>query len=151
QQIIEVENRINFLVARYPQRVERTTTDIIDVSLPALRLGVPSHLLQNRPDIRQAERELEATGLDVKVARANFYPKFVINSGVGYQTFNMKYLLITPQALIWNVAGDIVAPLVNRRAIQAEYITANSKQLQALYDYQRTIIDAFTEVINRFN
>ncbi|HMB03300.1 MAG TPA: TolC family protein [Isosphaeraceae bacterium] len=151
QQIIEVENRINFLIGRYPQRVERMTGDFIDLNLPALSLGVPSQLLQYRPDIRQAERELEATGLDVKVARANFYPRFIINSGVGYQAFNPKYLLITPEALIYNIAGDIVAPLVNKRAIQAEYVTANSRQLQALYDYKRTILNAFTEVINRIN
>ena len=151
QQIIEVENRINFLVARYPQPVERMTGDFIDLSLPALSLGVPSQLLQNRPDIRQSERDLEATGLDIKVARANFYPRFIINSGVGYQAFDAKYLLMTPEALIYNVASDLVAPLVNKKAIQAEYVTANSRQLQALYNYQRTILNAFTEVINRIN
>jgi len=149
QQIIEIENRINFLVGRYPQHVDRMTGDFIDVNLPALRLGVPSQLLQFRPDVRQAEREIEATGLDVKVARANFYPKFIINSGVGYQAFNPKYLLITPEALIYNIAGDIIAPLVNKKAIQAEYVTANSRQLQALYNYQKTLLNAFTEVINR--
>ena len=151
QRIIEVENRINFLLARYPQHVERMTGDIVALDLPPLSLGVPAQLLQNRPDIRRAERELEAAGLDVKVARANFYPKFVINSGIGYSAFNFKYLLVTPEALIYNAAVDIVAPLVNKRAIQAEYSNANSRQLQALYDYQRTILNAFTEVINRIN
>ncbi len=149
QQIIEVENRINFLVTRYPQPVDRMTGDFIDLSLPALSLGLPSQLLQNRPDIRQAEREVEATGLDVKVARANFFPRFFINSGVGYEAFDTKYLLITPEALIYNVASDLVVPLVNKKAIQAEFVTANSRQLQALYNYQRTILNAFTEVINR--
>ena len=125
--------------------------DFINLSLPALSLGVPAQLLQNRPDIRQSERELEATGLDVKVARANFFPKFFINGGVGYEAFDTKYLLITPEALIYNVASDLVVPLVNKKAIQAEFVTANSQQLQALYDYQRTVINAFTEVINRIN
>ena len=46
----------------------------------------------NRPDIRQAERELEAAGLDVRVARANFFPKLVMSAGVGYEAFNTKYL-----------------------------------------------------------
>jgi multidrug efflux system outer membrane protein len=151
QQIIEVENRINFLIARYPQPVERMTGDFIDLKLPALSLGVPSQLLQNRPDIRQAERDVEATGLDIKVARANFYPRFIINSGVGWEAFDTKYLLITPEALIYNIASDLVVPLVNKKAIQAEYVTANSRQLQALYNYQRAILNAFTEVINRIN
>jgi outer membrane protein, multidrug efflux system len=149
QEIIETENRINFLCGRYPQRVDRISAQFIDLQLQALSVGVPSQLLQNRPDIRQAERELEAAGLDVRIARADFFPKLLISSGVGYEAFNTKYLFQTPESLIYNVAGGLVAPLVNRRAIQAEYLNANARQLQALYDYQRTILNAFTEVVNR--
>lgn len=149
QQIIEVENRINFLVGRFPQPVERSTRDFIDVNLHALSVGLPAQLLQNRPDIRQAERDLAAAGLDVRVARADFYPRVAISAGVGYQAFNMKYLFTSPEALIYNVAGDVVAPLVNRKAIQAQYSTANARQLQSVYNYQRVVLNAFTEVINR--
>jgi outer membrane protein TolC len=152
QDIIQVENRINFLVARYPQPVPRNTGSIeeyIDLTLHALSVGVPSQLLLYRPDIRQAERELAAAGLDIKVARANFFPKPIITGGVGYTAFNPKYLLITPEALIYNIAGDLTAPLINKKAIQAEYMSANARQLQAIYDYQRVILNAFTEVINR--
>jgi NodT family efflux transporter outer membrane factor (OMF) lipoprotein len=155
QDIIQTENRINFLVGRYPQPVSRLSgpsiDQFIDLTLHALSLGVPSQLLLNRPDIRQAERELAATGIDIKVARADFFPKFFITGGVGYDAFNPKYLLITPEALIYNIAGDIVAPLVNKKAIQAAYMSANARQLQALYHYQRVILDDFTEVINRVN
>ena len=151
QQIIEVENRINFLVGRFPQPVDRMKGDFIDLRLPPLNLGVPAQLLRNRPDVRQSERELTSAGLDIKVAKANFFPKFFINGGVGYQAFDAKYLLITPEALVYNVASDLVAPLVNKRAIQAEFVSANSRQLQALYNYQRTLLNAFTEVINRMN
>jgi outer membrane protein TolC len=153
QDMIQVENRINFLVGRYPQPVARKTgksiEEYIDLNLHPLSIGVPSQLLLYRPDIRQSERELVATGIDVKVARADFFPKVFITSGVGYQAFNTKYLLITPEALIYNIAGDLVAPLINKLAIQAEYMSANARQLQALYDYQRVILNAFTEVINR--
>lgn len=151
QQIIEVENRINFLAGRYPQRVERDSSKFIDLTLPKLTTGVPAQLLQNRPDIRQAERELQAAGLDVRVARANFFPKLLITSGVGYEAFNTRYLFITPESLIYNVAGGLVAPLVNRLAIKADYLNANARQLQALYEYQRVILNAFTEVVNRVN
>ena len=51
--------------------------------------------------------------------------------------------------MIGNVAGDLVGPLINKKAIQAEYLTANARQLQAIYNYQRVILNAFTEVINR--
>jgi NodT family efflux transporter outer membrane factor (OMF) lipoprotein len=149
QEIIETENRINFLVGRYPQPVERVSAAFLDLNLQALSVGVPSQLLQNRPDIRQAERELAAARLDVRVARANFYPRLIITSGVGYEAFNTKYLFFTPESLIYSVGGGLVAPLINKKAIQADYLNANAKQLQSLYEYQRTILNAFTEVVNR--
>src|SRR5262249_55877431 len=117
--------------------------------LNTLNVGVPSNLMQNRPDIRQAERDLAAAGLDVRVARANFYPRLVITSGVGYEAFNTRYLFFTPESLIYGVAGGLVAPLVNKSAIKADYMDANAKQLQSVYEYQRTTINAFTEVTNR--
>jgi NodT family efflux transporter outer membrane factor (OMF) lipoprotein len=150
QDIVEVENRINFLVNRFPQAVERMSAGFLDLTIHPLSVGVPAQLLQNRPDIRQAERELEAAGLDVKVARAHFFPRVDITAGVGYQAFNPKYLFV-PEALIYNVAGNLVAPLINKKAIQAEYMSANARQLQSVYNYQRTILNAFTEVINRMS
>jgi NodT family efflux transporter outer membrane factor (OMF) lipoprotein len=151
QEIVQVENRINFLLGRFPQPIERQSARFFDLNFEALSVGVPAQLLQNRPDIRQAERALAAAGLDVKVARANFLPMATINSGVGYQAFNPKYLLFTPESLIYNVAGDLIAPLINKKAIQAEYLNANARQLQTIYNYQRTIINAVTEVVNRLS
>jgi outer membrane protein, multidrug efflux system len=148
QAIIQGENRINFLVNRYPQRVERVSAGFYDLNIHPLSVGVPSQLLQNRPDIRQAERELAANGLDVKVARVNFFPQLVITGGVGLQSFSLRYLF-EPQAVIGDIAGGLVGPLVNKRAIRAQYLTANARQLQSIYNYQRVILEAFTQVINR--
>jgi NodT family efflux transporter outer membrane factor (OMF) lipoprotein len=149
QEIVQVENHINFLIGRYPQSIERSPGDFVSLSLNPLQVGVPSQLLQNRPDIRQAEREMEAAGLDVQVARARYFPRVGISAGVGLQAFNPKYIFNTPDALIYNVAGDLVAPLINKKAIRAEYLSANAKQLQSVYNYQRVVINAFTEVVNR--
>ena len=148
QAIIQGENRINFLVNRYPQPVERDSAGFYDLNIHPLSVGVPSQLLQNRPDIRQAERELAAAGLDVKVARVNFFPQLVITGGVGLQSFILNHLF-EPNAVIGDIAGGLVGPLVNKRAIRAQYLTANARQLQAIYNYQRVILNAFTEVINR--
>lgn len=148
QDIIEIENRINFLLGRYPQPVPRASRDFLDLNLRALNVGMPAQLLQNRPDIRQAERELEAAGLDIEVARARFYPSLDITAGVGYQAFNPRYLFITPEALIYNVVGELVMPVINRKAIKAAYRTANAKQIQSAYDYQQTVLNAYTEVVN---
>ncbi|MCA9119808.1 MAG: efflux transporter outer membrane subunit [Planctomycetales bacterium] len=149
QEIIEVENRINFLAGRFPQQVERNRREYLDLYLPAIASGVPSELLVNRADIREAERQVAAAGLDVQVARARFYPSLSLNAGVGYQAFNPRYLFWTPESLIYNAVGELVAPLVNKAAIKADYRTANAKQLQAIYNYQRTVINAYTEVVNQ--
>ena len=151
QEIVEVENRINFLLGRYPQPVTRTATEYIDLNLHRLSVGVPSELMLNRPDIRQAERELAAAGLDVKVARARFYPSLTLTAGVGYEAFNTNYLFRSPESLIYSAAGELVAPLINKKAIKAAYLTANAKQLQAVYNYQQTVLNAYTEVINRMS
>ena len=148
QEIVEAENRINFLVNRFPEPVARASSGFFDLDLP-IGVGVPSQLLLNRPDIRQAERELQGAGLDVLSARARFYPDITITAGIGYQSFNPKYLFMTPEAVIGNVVGGLVAPLINFNAIRADYLTANARQLQAIYNYQRVVLDAFTEVVNR--
>lgn len=149
QQIIEAENRINFLVGRFPQPVMRNSAGFQQMIPDTIYTGIPSQLLQNRPDIRQAELNLSASKLDIKVARANFYPSLRITAGVGYQAFNVKYLITSPQSLLYNIAGDLVAPLINRNALKAKYYSANAKQIQAVYSYEQTILNAYIEVANR--
>ncbi|HMF19713.1 MAG TPA: TolC family protein, partial [Gemmataceae bacterium] len=68
----------------------------------------------------------------------------LITGGVGYESFNPSYFMLTPEALIGNLAGGLVAPFINRRAIKADYLSANDRQLQTLYNYQRVILNAFT-------
>lgn len=148
QEIVERENRINFLAGRFPQPVERSTGKFLDLELPAVAVGVPAQLLANRPDVRRAERELAAAGLDVQVARADFYPQLDITAGLGFRAFHPRFLF-HPETFVANAAGGLVAPLINRAAIAAAYQTANARQLQALYDYQRVILDAVTEVVTR--
>nr|WP_294859635.1 efflux transporter outer membrane subunit [uncultured Fluviicola sp.] len=151
QQIIEAENRINFLVGRFPQPVARNSAAFQQMVPDTIYSGIPSQLLQNRPDIRQAELNLVASKLDVKVARAQFYPSLRITAGVGYQAFNVKYLITSPQSLLYNIAGDLVAPLINRNALKAKYASANAKQIQAVYSYEQKILNAYIEVANRMS
>jgi outer membrane protein, multidrug efflux system len=151
QRIIETENRINFLLGRYPQTIARDSRGFID-SLPlAISTGIPTQLLNNRPDIKRAELELAAAKIDVMVAKADFYPSVRITAGIGYQAFNPKYLVRTPESLLYSLAGDFVAPLINRNAIKANYYSANARQIQAIYNYDRTILSAYIEVSNQLS
>ncbi len=149
QQIVETENRINFLIGRYPQPIERNAEAFVDLIPKHIQAGIPSQLLENRPDIKQAELDLKAAELDIKVAKARFYPSLGISANLGYQAFNPKYLLKTPQSLLYGLAGDITAPLINRNAIKADYQSANAMQVQAVYNYERTVLNAYIEVANQ--
>lgn len=149
QQIIECENRINFLLGRYSQPIQRNSAAFSDMVPPTIYSGIPSQLLQNRPDIKQTEMELAAADLDIKVAKANFYPRLDIMAGVGYNAFNPSYLITTPESMLWNVAGSLAVPVINRNAIKADYYSANARQVQAVYNYERTILNAYYEVANQ--
>jgi len=149
QRIVETENRVNFLVGRYPQPVARNSQGFNGLVPATVFAGIPSQLLANRPDIRQAEQDLAAAKLDVKVAKARFYPSLGISAGIGYQAFNPAYLLKTPESLLMSLAGDIAGPLINKNAIIATYYSANARQIQAVYNYERTVLNAYIEVANQ--
>ena len=148
QNIVEKENQINFLAGRFPQPVKRNSTSFINMTIDTVYTGIPSQLLSNRTDIRQAELQLVAAKLDVKVARANFYPSVRIQGGLGFQAFNPAFL-INPYSILYSLAGDLMAPLINRNGIKAVYYNANAKQTQAVYNYERTILQAYIDVVNQ--
>ncbi|MEZ4331809.1 MAG: TolC family protein [Myxococcota bacterium] len=149
QQITVTENRLNFLAGRYPRSIERPSQDFEHVALMAIHPGSPSDLLANRPDVRQAELELAAAKLDVKAARARFYPQLDVAAAVGFQSFSVSSLLTAPESLIYSVAADLMVPLVNRTQIRAAYDGASALQLEAVYRYQQTVLNAYVEVLNQ--
>jgi multidrug efflux system outer membrane protein len=150
QNIVEAENRINFLVGRFPQPVQRNAALFNDLVPDPIFAGVPSQLLSNRPDVRQAELALSAAKLDVQVAKSNFYPSFSLTAGLGFQAYNPLYL-ISPKSILYNLGGDLIAPLVNKNAIKAIYFNANAGQIQAAYNFERSILNAHIEVVNQLS
>ena len=116
QNITEAENRIHFLTGRFSGSVARSSDRFMNLPLDTFPAGLPSQLLLHRPDIRQAELELAAGKLDIEVARANFLPSFGLKAGLGFQSFNPVYL-VNPESVLFNLAGDVIAPLVNKNAI----------------------------------
>ncbi|WP_255462741.1 TolC family protein [Galbibacter sp. BG1] len=149
QQITETENKINFLVGRYPQPIERDAASFTDLQPNKIDAGIPAQLLENRPDVKQAELQLAASKLDVKAAKKQFYPSLDISADIGYQAFNTKYLFTSPESLLYSVAGELTAPLINRSAIKAAYYSANAQQIQAVYNYEQTVLNAYVEVANQ--
>jgi outer membrane protein TolC len=151
QRIVETENRINFLVGRFPQPVARSSAGFTQLTTDSVSAGLPSQLLFNRPDIRRAEQELIAAKLDVRAARANFYPALRIGAGIGLQAFSPEHLVKLPESLIYMLAADLMAPVINRNAIKANYYSASSRQVQTIYNYERSILRAHIEVVNQLS
>ena len=152
QQNIKVtENKINFLVGRFPQPITRNSAIFIYLKPDSISAGIPSQLLENRPDIRQAELELTAAKLDVKSAKANFYPMLNISAAIGLEAFSASYFIGQPASFLYNVVGGLVQPLVNRNGIKAIYYNANAKQIQAVYNFERSILTAYLEVANQLS
>jgi NodT family efflux transporter outer membrane factor (OMF) lipoprotein len=151
QQITETENRINFLAGRFPQPIERSSQTFTKLVPDSIQAGIPFQLLENRPDIKQAELDLTASKLDVKVAKANFYPGLFITGGVGLEAFNPALLVKAPESILMYLAGDLVAPLINRNAIKANYYSANARQVQSVYNYERAILRGYIEVANQLS
>jgi outer membrane protein, multidrug efflux system len=146
QNITETENKINFLMGRFPQPIVRDKA-IFNTQLPnRIKQGIPSQLLRNRPDIKQAELELLAAKWEVKAAQLEFYPSLGVSGRLGLQAFRPGYLLRLPESLLYTLASDMAGPIINKNAIMSEFKTANSIQIQTMYEYQKRLLNAYVEV-----
>lgn len=151
QEIKLLENGINFLLGRFPQPIERNREKLFEEMPETLSAGIPSQLLAKRPDIREAELQLQASKFDVQSAKAEFYPSFNINAGVGFKAFNPKFLFRSPESIAYSAIGGLVAPIINRKAIKAAFNSAKANQLEAMYSYQKTILTGYVEVANELS
>ena len=146
QEITECENNLNLLLGRYPTAIKRDKSTFLTSCLQKVMTGVPSDLLNNRPDIRQAEHELAATKWNVDAARKEFLPSLNISASLGLDAFNPAYLTRLPKSLAFSVLGGLTGPLINRKAIQANFQSADAQQIEALYEYDKTLLTAYSEV-----
>lgn len=146
QELAESENSLNLLLGRYPTAIERNKSAFLSATLQPIATGIPAELLKNRPDIRQAEHELAAAKWNVEAARKEFLPSLNISATLGLDAFNPAYLTRLPQSLAFSVLGGLTRPLINRKAIQANFQTADAQQIEALYEYDKTLLTAYSEV-----
>lgn len=148
QLIVQNENQINLLLGRFPQPIPRGNP-ILQQTLPdEIRTGIPSELLTRRPDIAQAELNLQAAKFNVDAARAAFLPSLVISSSLGLQSFRPEKFLNTPGAIAYSIFGGLTAPLFNRNIIRSEFQRASAEQIGLFYEYQKLIINGFQETVS---
>lgn len=146
QKLVEAESRLNFLCGSFPKTVLRDTAYYTKNTLATINTGVPSSLVKNRADIRQAETRLLAHNADVRSAKAAFYPTLTINAAVGLQSFTAMLLFESPASLAYNILGGLTAPVLNRRQLKADLMASRSEQKQAYISYEKAVVNGFTEV-----
>jgi NodT family efflux transporter outer membrane factor (OMF) lipoprotein len=151
QKIIEHESRINFLAGRFPQHIDRDSSFFTQSAIPVIQAGVPSALLRNRPDVRQSEWELQAARADLAAARAAFFPSLMLTGGAGFQAYRHGLIFTMPESIAYSVIAGLTAPVINRRVIRSEFDGADARQMEALYQYRKTIARGFFEVYQELN
>jgi len=145
QQLIgRQENLISVLLGRNPGAVVRGKT-IDQLSLPAVPAGLPSDLLERRPDIRRAEQELIAANAKIGAARAAYFPRIALTGSFGVESAELSELFTGP-ARIWNFGLPVTVPIFTAGAIGGQVKAAEAVQRQMLIRYQHLIQQACREV-----
>jgi multidrug efflux system outer membrane protein len=147
QQILQTENALSLLLGRHPGSVPRGASLTEQYSPPAVPAGVPSALLNRRPDVRQAEQQLIAANAEIGVATANFLPAINLTAGLGMISPQLG-LLTSGGGNFWSFGGGITGPLLQGGLLAARYHEAKARWEEAKLQYQRAALSAFTDVSN---
>ena len=142
--IARQENALSVLLARNPGPIPRGNK-IDELELPAVPAGLPSDLLANRPDIRQAEQDLVAANARIGVARALYFPSISLTGLFGFASTDLANLFTAP-AKIWNLAAPMFKSVFDGGTIRGQVKSAEAVQKQALLRYQKSVQAGFREV-----
>lgn len=146
QQIREMENTLCLLLGRVPGNIERGKIE--EQTIPSvLQIGVPAQLLDNRPDVMQAEYEVINAYETTNSARANFYPALTLTASSGFVAADLDQLL-DPKSFAANIIGGLTQPLFNKRINTTRLKVAKAQQEEALIIFRNTLIIAGQEVNN---
>jgi multidrug efflux system outer membrane protein len=140
----QTENALSVLLGRIPGPIPRGLT-LDELILPAVPAGVPSDLLERRPDIRQAEQVLIAANARIGVAKSLYFPTISLTGAFGTVSTDLSNWF-TAASRTWNFGVPLSVPLFTAGRIGGEVKAAEAFQQQAVYGYQQTILNAFREV-----
>jgi multidrug efflux system outer membrane protein len=145
RRIQQQENYLSVLLGRYPGPIPRGQALTEQAHPPQVPSGVPSALLQRRPDVVQAEQQLIAQNAQIGVARAAYFPQIVLTGSGGTQSAALGGLFTGPSG-IWNFAAGLTQPIFTAGRIKSNVKLAEAQQQQAVLVYQQTIQESFREV-----
>jgi multidrug efflux system outer membrane protein len=147
REIAQQENAISILLGNNPGDVPRGLKLTEQPHSPEIPAGLPSSLLERRPDIRQAEQNLIAANAQIGVARAAYFPQISLTGTAGYESPALTNLFTGP-AGIWNLAASVTQPIFEGGRLKSNVRLAEAQHEQMLLTYQQTIQGAFRDVSN---
>ena len=145
RQIEQQENFISILLGKNPQAIVRGKQLVEEPHALEVPAGLPSSLLERRPDIRQAEQQLVATNAQIGVAKADFFPQISLTATGGYQSSALTSLFTGPAGL-WSFGGNAVQPVFEGGRIRNQVRLAQARTQEATLFYQQTVQQAFRDV-----
>jgi len=143
--VAQTENALSLLLGQAPGDVARGQSIEAFKAPPEVPAGLPSALLERRPDIRQAEQQLIAANAQIGVARANFFPRITLTGLLGVESRSLTDIL-TSRAGTWSIAGAAAQPIFNAGRNKATLRQAESVQRQLVINYQQSIYGALRDV-----
>jgi multidrug efflux system outer membrane protein len=145
RQIEQQENFLSTLLGNNPGSIPRGMTLTEQPHVPEIPAGLPSSLLERRPDIREAEAQLMAANAQIGVAKAAYFPQITLTAAAGYQSSALTSLFTGPAGL-WSFGGSLVQPIFTGGRIRSNVRFTEARQQEALLTYQQTIQQAFRGV-----
>ena len=144
RQIALLENSLSVLLGQNPGPIPRGRT-LDEMKLPLVPEGVPSQVLDRRPDVRRAEQNLIAANANIGVAKAQYFPTISLTGLFGYASSDLSNLATEP-ANTWNLGGQLLGPIFTGGRVSGQVQATEAVQRQALFQYLQTIQTVFREV-----
>jgi multidrug efflux system outer membrane protein len=147
ESIAQTENQLSLLLGRNPGDISRGMSVVEQPHLPDVPVGLPSQLLERRPDVREAEETLAAANASVGVAKAAFFPQIPLTASYGAVSASLGDFL-QHSASAWSVAGQAVQPIFEGGKIRSAYRLAWAQRDAAELAYRQSVQQAFADVAN---
>ena len=141
----ELENALAVLLGQTPETFALASQSVTQIPAPPVPVGVPSNLLERRPDIAEAERLLAARNAEIGVAKAAYFPSITLIGGVGYESNELQTLL-NRDSLIWGLGASLTQPVFEGGRIKANVQRVEAAYNENLAAYQERLLVAFREV-----
>lgn len=149
KKIIQLGNAISVLLGKNPQKID-TYNELDSLFVPDVPSGIPSKILERRPDIKQAEQKLISANAKIGVVKSLYYPSISLSGILGLSSNDLTTIL-NPSARIWNIAGNVTGPIFTGGKISNQVKVAESVKKELLLTYIQTVRNAFKESEDAFS